>query len=85
MVTVLRDGGLRIVIFVNDHEPAHVHVFADGEAKIDLMQVGETPRLVWADCMTNAEIRRAMRIVSKAQADLLERWREIHGPDRSRN
>lgn len=36
MVTVLRAEGFRIVIFTNDHEPAHVHVFGDGEAKIDL-------------------------------------------------
>ena len=35
MVTVLRIDGLRIVIYVNDHQPAHVHVFGDGEAKIN--------------------------------------------------
>jgi hypothetical protein len=34
IVTVLRAEGLRVVIFVNDHQPAHVHVFGDGEAKI---------------------------------------------------
>jgi hypothetical protein len=34
MVTVLRAEGLRVVIFTNDHEPAHVHVFGGGEAKI---------------------------------------------------
>ncbi|WP_244475818.1 DUF4160 domain-containing protein [Methylobacterium sp. Leaf93] len=36
MVTVLRSGGLRVIIFVDDHEPAHVHVFGDGHAKINL-------------------------------------------------
>ena len=36
MVTVLRAQGLRVVIFLNDHHPAHVHVFGDGEAKINL-------------------------------------------------
>ncbi len=34
MVTVLRAHGLRVVIYANDHRPAHVHVFGDGEAKI---------------------------------------------------
>jgi len=34
MVTVLRASGLKVVIFVDDHEPAHVHVFGDGQAKI---------------------------------------------------
>jgi len=37
MVTVHRARGLRFVIFVDDHEPAHVHVFGDGQAKIDLI------------------------------------------------
>lgn len=37
MVTVLRAHGLRVVIFVDDHQPAHVHVFGDGQAKINLL------------------------------------------------
>ena len=37
MPTVLRIGGLRFVIWPNDHDPAHVHVFsAEAEAKIEL-------------------------------------------------
>jgi len=36
MVVIHREAGLRFVIFVNDHQPAHVHVFGDGEAKVDL-------------------------------------------------
>ena len=51
MVTVMRAEGLRVVIFTNDHEPAHVHVFGDGEAKINLRGPGDTPELVWADGM----------------------------------
>jgi hypothetical protein len=43
MVTVLRAEGLRAVIFVDDHHPAHVHVFGDGQAKINLAGAGETP------------------------------------------
>ena len=45
MVSVLRADGLRVVIFVNDHRPAHVHVFGDGEAKIDLRGFDGDP--VW--------------------------------------
>jgi hypothetical protein len=34
MPTVLRIDGLRVVIYPNDHRPAHVHVKgADGEAR----------------------------------------------------
>jgi hypothetical protein len=78
MVTVLRAHGLRVVIFVNDHEPAHVHVFGDGEAKINLLGEG-APALVWADNMSRGEVRRAMRTVVEQQAFLLVRWEEIHG------
>lgn len=79
MVTVLRAHGLRVVIFVNDHHPAHVHVFGDGHARIGLVGAGEGPELVWADGMTRGEIRRAMWIVAEHRATLLARWENIHG------
>lgn len=60
MVTVLRADGLHVVIYVNDHLPAPVHVFGDGEAKINLVGDG-APNLVWADSMTRGEVRRSMR------------------------
>ena len=52
-----------------------VHVFGDGEAKIDLLG----PGLVWADGMTRGEVRRAVRLVAEQRASLLARWEEIHG------
>ena len=79
MVTVYRALGLRIVVFVDDHEPAHVHVFGDGEAKINLWGAEGAPELISAVGMTRADLRRAMRIVRERQAELLERWSEIHG------
>ena len=79
MVTVLRAQGLRVVIYVNDHDPAHVHVFGDGEAKINLLGAGGSPELIWADGMSRGEIRRALRIVTDEQTALLARWEEIHG------
>ena len=77
MVTVHRAHGLRFVIFVDDHEPAHVHVFGDGEAKINL--AGGDPELISAVGMSRADIRRIMRLVKEQQAYLLKRWSEIHG------
>lgn len=52
MVTVLRGDGLRLVIYLNDHLPAHVHVFGDGEVKINLLGLNNKPELVWADSTT---------------------------------
>ncbi len=79
MVTVLRANGLHVVIFTNDHRPAHVHVFGNGEAKIDLFGADGGPSLVWADGMNRSEVRRAMRIVQEQQTFLLGRWEYIHG------
>ncbi len=79
MVVVHRARGLRIVIFVDDHVPAHVHVFGDGEIKINLVGSGGDPELIWAVGMTRADIRRAVAIVKEEQARLLQRWSEIHG------
>ena len=79
MVTVLRAQGLRVVIYLNDHDPAHVHVFGDGEAKINLLGAGGSPELIWADGMSRGEVRRALRTVTDEQTALLARWEDIHG------
>lgn len=76
---MLRAFGLRVVIYVNDHDPAHVHVFGDGEAEINLLGADGLPGLVWADGMSRGEVRRAMRVVAEQQAFLLARWEELHG------
>jgi hypothetical protein len=36
--------GLRVVIFLDDHDPAHVHVFGDGEVKINLAGPAASPK-----------------------------------------
>jgi hypothetical protein len=79
MVTVWRAQGFRIVIFTDDHEPAHVHVFGDGELKINLHGPDSLPALVWAKGMKRGDIRRAVEIVTEQRLFLLKRWRDIHG------
>ena len=79
MVTIYRGEGLHVVIFVDDHEPAHIHVFGDGQVKINLTGPGGVPELVWADNMKRSDIRRAMRIVTEHRVLFLKRWNEIHG------
>jgi hypothetical protein len=61
MVTVLRAQGLRVVIFTDDHDPAHVHVFGDGETKINLLGPNGRPALVWATGAARSEVRKAMQ------------------------
>jgi hypothetical protein len=79
MVTIYRGSGLQVVIFVDDHEPAHVHVFGDGQAKINLIGPDGGPELIWADGMKRNDVRRAMQIVTEHQTSFLERWIKIHG------
>jgi len=79
MVTIHRAHGLRVVIFTDDHEPAHVHVFGDGHAKINLIGPAGGPELVWAEDMKRNEARRAMDVVTEHGQAFLARWREIHG------
>ena len=81
MVTVLRDSGFRIVIYSNDHDPAHVHVVkgkskGSGHAKFNIASGVE---LVEAVNLNASEIRKAGRIVRDNQQLLLEKWNEIHG------
>jgi hypothetical protein len=78
MVTVLRESGFRFVIFTDDHEPAHVHVYGDGEAKIQLVGRQGEPELVWMQRMKSGDVRKAMAIVFRHRSELLARWRQMH-------
>ena len=78
MVTVIRADGLRCIIYTDDHPPAHVHVFGDGQTKINLIGPTGGPELVFAHGASKAEVRRAMRLVEARQADLVRHWERIH-------
>lgn len=78
MVTICRDDGLRVVIFADDHEPAHVHVFGDGHTKINLIGSNGTPELVWTEGAKRSEVRRAMRLVNERQESFVALWRKMH-------
>jgi hypothetical protein len=76
MPTVLRRDGFEFVIYFDDHNPPHVHVFkADGEVKIELDPVVVVG--VWR--MKKKDARHANSIARENQADLLDKWREING------
>lgn len=75
MVTVLQLRGFRFVIYTNDHEPAHVHVYGDGEARIDILQV----EVISNRGMSKRDLSVALAIVREQQIQLLKRWNDIHG------
>ena len=78
MVVVHRARGLRFVIFLDDHEPAHVHVFGDGEARIAIVGSDGLPVMMSATGMKASTKRRAMDEVLARQDELLTAWIRIH-------
>lgn len=66
---------MRFVIYLNDHEPAHVHVYGDGEARIDKLNL----RVLSIRGMSKRDAARALMVVALNRADFLERWTKIHG------
>jgi hypothetical protein len=79
MATIYRARGLRFMIYVDDHEPAHVHVFGDGELKVVIRGEDGLPQIVYAVGMKATDRRRAMDVVLEQQSAFLARWQEIQG------
>ena len=79
MVTIHRAHGLKFVIYVDDHEPAHVHVFGDGQMKIVIDGADGLPEAVEAIGMKANVRRRALDVVRDHQDAFRARWNEIHG------
>ncbi len=80
MPTVLRIGALRVVIYPNDHRPAHVHVIGQGyEAVFELDRpVGG----VWLRenyGFARREIAKIGRALARNLNTLLAAWERIHG------
>ena len=80
MPTVLRIGGLRVVIWPNDHRPAHVHVIGpDGEAVFNLHCAGGPPALRQSYGFGLADLNRIKTMLTAAIAALCAEWRVVHG------
>jgi hypothetical protein len=75
MVTVLRQHGMRFVIYTADHEPPHVHVYGDGEARIDIVSLS----VITQGGMSDRDVRRAVDTVEQNQTLFLDSWRTFHG------
>jgi hypothetical protein len=64
------------MVFTNDHEPPHVHVFKGGaEAIIELfpIEIRENYR------MSRSNLHCALELVSENHQLLSQAWNEIHG------
>lgn len=80
MPTVLRIGGLRVVIYLNDHRPAHVHVIGSGcEAVFNLHCPGGPPELRENFGFTSNEVATIRSRLIAERVYLCNEWRKIHG------
>ncbi len=77
MPTVFRFDGLRVVVYPNDHRPAHVHV--KGEAVFVLHCPDGPPTLRESFGFDPTELSRIEDELAGALAALCEKWITIHG------
>lgn len=80
MPTVLRFDGLRVAIYLNDHRPAHVHVFGHGREAVFILNCPDGPAgLQPSFGFTGPALRTIEAQLTRAVARLCEAWETIHG------
>ncbi len=80
MPTIERIDGWRVVVYPNDHRPAHVHVIGAGcEAVFELDCPHGPPRLRESWGFSLKDINRVEKFLRKAVKSLCIAWEQIHG------
>jgi hypothetical protein len=80
MPTVLRSGGLRVVVYPNDHRPAHVHVIGrDQEGVFRLNCPGGPVELRENYGFPRREIASIAAVLDDELVTLCSEWERIHG------
>jgi hypothetical protein len=80
MPTVRRFDGLRVMIYPNDHRPAHVHVLGGGRQAIFVLNCpGGPPALRGSSGFATAELNRIENALAAELAALCGAWENIHG------
>jgi len=80
MPTVLRFDGLRVVIYPNDHRPAHVHVIgADAEAVFELNPPGGPVTFRESMGFRGGALDRIAAVLDEHGTALAAAWERIHG------
>ena len=80
MPTVLRFDGLRVVIYPNDHRPAHVHVIGRGCEAVFNMNCGVGPVELRENYgFPKRALLNIRSVLTEQSEELCARWEEIHG------
>lgn len=82
MPTILRLDGFRVVIYPNDHSPAHVHVISKTAEAVFELHCGEGPVTVRESYnLKKRELRRLMNELDLQLSLLCDEWENIHDAD----
>jgi hypothetical protein len=76
MPTILRIDGWRIVVYPNDHPPAHVHVLGPGWVVVVNLLVPAVRDVIGCN---ESQALKVLRRVSEHRVALLGAWRNMHG------
>ena len=80
MPTVLTFDGLRVVVYPNDHRPAHVHVIGRGrEAVFNLNCPAGPAELRENYGFSRRELAHIQQVLAVHLAELCRAWERIHG------
>ncbi len=80
MPVVCRIDGLRIVIWSNDHRPAHVHVKGGQSEAVFVLNCPDGPaELRESYGFRLSEVNRILLALTDLVTPLCEEWRKIHG------
>ena len=80
MPSVVRFGGLRVVVYPNDHRPAHVHVMGKGHEAIFNFNCPTGPVELRENYgFSGRELGRIQQELSGNLGQLCDAWEKIHG------
>lgn len=80
MPTVLRIGALRVVVYPNDHRPAHVHVMGRGNEVVLQLNVSDGSVSVRENYgFSRKEVAVIARVLVQNLTLLAAEWERIHG------
>jgi len=82
MPTLFRFQGVRVVIYPNDHRPAHVHVLADAGEAVFILNCPRGPLELRENlAFEPADLRRIAIALSSRLGESCLHWSLIHGTD----
>ena len=80
MPTALRFDGLRVVVYPNDHRPAHVHVVGRGHEAVFYLRCARGPVSLRENFgFSRSGIQRIEAKLNQNVAALCRAWETIHG------